>query len=187
MRTTACRVIKEYEREARVDGVPAQEVMATKQRYVSQVNQYVGRKKEADRGLKTQIAAQQAGTAGGTNGASTSADPYGYGAGAFAAANSPGTGGPPQQKQLRGARFWPVCLLLPKACWTRACAPERLCVRVLLMLRTWAGQGTVARDRYDTCESVGVAHAQEARYAWSACLCSRKSCPLTQALRAAQT
>lgn len=86
--------------------------MNTKQRYVAQVNQYVGRKKEADRGLKAQIAAQQA---NGANGASTSAEPYGGpAAGAFVAAGSPGTpGAAPQQKQIRGARCSCALLLDP--------------------------------------------------------------------------
>jgi hypothetical protein len=39
-----------------VDGVPPSEVQATKQRFVAQVNSYVGRKKQADRELKTRLA-----------------------------------------------------------------------------------------------------------------------------------
>ena len=85
--TCAYSVIKEYEREARVDGLPAQEVLSTKQRYVSQVNTYVRRKKQADTDVKARIAAQQGAP-------STSAGDYDdYG----------GTnGGDAPQKQTRG-------------------------------------------------------------------------------------
>jgi hypothetical protein len=50
--TLVYRLIKEYEREARVDGKPTEEIQAAKQRYVSQVNSYVARKKEAAAELK---------------------------------------------------------------------------------------------------------------------------------------
>jgi novel plant SNARE len=49
------RLIKEYEREARVDGRPTEEIQAAKQRYVSQVNSYVARKKTAAADLKASI------------------------------------------------------------------------------------------------------------------------------------
>eukprot|EP00892_Ulva_mutabilis_P005314 jgi/Ulvmu1/3154/UM015_0194.1 len=45
-------LIKEFEREARVDGRPTDEIMAAKQRYVNQVNSYVARKKQAAADLK---------------------------------------------------------------------------------------------------------------------------------------
>lgn len=50
-----CRLIKEYEREARVDGRPTDEIQAAKQRYVSQVNSYVSRKKTAAAELKASM------------------------------------------------------------------------------------------------------------------------------------
>lgn len=52
--TTFCRLIKEFEREARVDGRPTEEIVAAKQRYVNQVNSYVARKKQAAAELKAQ-------------------------------------------------------------------------------------------------------------------------------------
>jgi hypothetical protein len=70
-----CRAVREYEREATVDGVPAAEVQATKQKFVAQVNSYVSRKKTADRDLKARLASATPGI----DQASTSAngDPYG--------------------------------------------------------------------------------------------------------------
>ena len=98
-----CRVIKEYEREARVDGVPQSEILATKQKYVAQVNAYVGRKKEADRGLQAQQAAQAAAMPVGS--------PDSGAANPFAVATSPQQ---QKQKQIRGA--------LVSICWTANCA-----------------------------------------------------------------
>ena len=89
----ACRAVKEYEREARVDGVPQAEILANKQNYVAQVNGYVRRKKDADGDVKAQLAA-----AAQANQASTSADAYPDGAAAVAAPSS----GAAAPKQLRG-------------------------------------------------------------------------------------
>lgn len=85
--------MKEYEREARVDGVPQAEILANKQNYVAQVNGYVRRKKDADQDLKAQIDLNAQ-----ANQASTSADPYPNGAGVSA----PPSGAAPQ-KQTKGA------------------------------------------------------------------------------------
>lgn len=50
-----CRLIKEFEREARVDGRPTEEIVVAKQRYVNQVNSYVARKKQAAAELKATV------------------------------------------------------------------------------------------------------------------------------------
>jgi hypothetical protein len=79
--------------------VPAQEVLSTKQRYVAQVNNYVGRKKEADRSLKAKIADRDAAMPSTSSPAGGDANPFGNHLGA---AMSPSVG-PPAQKQVRGA------------------------------------------------------------------------------------
>ena len=72
--------------------MPQSEILETKQKYVAQVNAYVGRKKEADRGLKAQQAAQAAAMPVGS--------PDSGAANPFAVATSPQQ---QQQKQIRGA------------------------------------------------------------------------------------
>lgn len=59
-----CSLIKEFEREARVDGRPTDEIQAAKQRYVSQVNSYVSRKKTAAADLKAAMPQAQPSTSG---------------------------------------------------------------------------------------------------------------------------